>query len=484
MFQNPLDLWLVPACLGPHLAILGLHRLCRFGMAFETNENSSSLRLLGLPSIPFACRISQATSDPWPCANHCAISTLEVSLLLPFNFFARFFGMVVGEASNPGPPDSLEGSPIKLVVSNPTAVHKKTDEVVALGADVVIFSETSATSVVQTEMTDSLMKFGFKSFWSKPVPNKKITLDFRPSYRGEAIGTSIFSKIPSRAARVSIPPFLWDSCRICCSVVRLQGIDVLLVSVYGFATRYQHGIRMNDVFLAAVFDVVQQVDMPFIVAGDFNDPPQCLPAFSLFAELGAVEAFPYFKSSRDVDLPATCLGSTRNDTVIFHPWLVPYICDMRVESDHQFDSHVPLAVFLDFCRETPTTFKWYTPCSWAALAPPKDLIDTCYKHISFSSLFDVETIVDEHQTEAALLAWSQAVELAVDKAIQISHRLNPVVFPWPPLHPKYKGRCNVKKTCRAFNHRTIRDDPTGAFNPVSEVFFCEIQTGCTAGAEA
>ena len=66
--------------------------------------------------------------------------------------------MVVGEASHPGPPDSLEGSPIKLVVSNPTAVHKKTDEVVALGA---IFLETSATSVVQTEMTDSLMKFGF-----------------------------------------------------------------------------------------------------------------------------------------------------------------------------------------------------------------------------------------------------------------------------------------------------------------------------------
>lgn len=184
MFQNTLDLWLVPACLGSHLAVLGLHRLCRFGMAFETNENSSSLRLLGLPSIPFACRISQATSDPWPCANHCAISTLEVSLLLPFNFFARFFGMVVGEASHPGPPDSLEGSPIKLVVSNPTAVHKKTDEVVALGADVVIFSETSATSVVQTEMTDSLMKFGFKSFWSKPVPNKKNYLGFSTLLQG------------------------------------------------------------------------------------------------------------------------------------------------------------------------------------------------------------------------------------------------------------------------------------------------------------
>jgi hypothetical protein len=59
--------------------------------------------------------------------------------LLPFNFFARFFGMTVGEASHPGPSHSLEETPIKLVVSNPTAVHKKTDEVVALNADIVVF---------------------------------------------------------------------------------------------------------------------------------------------------------------------------------------------------------------------------------------------------------------------------------------------------------------------------------------------------------
>ena len=47
--------------------------------------------------------------------------------------------MTVGEASHPGPSHSLEETPIKLVVSNPTAVHKKTDEVVALNADIVFF---------------------------------------------------------------------------------------------------------------------------------------------------------------------------------------------------------------------------------------------------------------------------------------------------------------------------------------------------------
>ena len=309
----------------------------------------------------------------------------------------------------------------------------------------LFFSETSATSVVQNEMTESLLKKGFKSFWSKPVPNKKITLDSRPSYKGEAIGTSIFTKIPSRIARVDIPPFLWDSCRLCCSIIRLHGFDVLLVSIYGFATRYQHGVRMNDVFLAAVFDLVQQVDLPFIIAGDFNDPPHTLPAFSLFAEIGAVEAFSYYKSSRDVDLPATCLGSTRNDTCIFHPWFVPFMSQMHVDHDPRFDTHVPLAVFLDFRRDISPSYKWSFPRSWAALAPPKDMIDLYYSDKPFSHFYNLEDIVDETCTEDALVAWSHAVELAVDRSISTSHRLNPVVHPWPSLHPSFKENVMPKK---------------------------------------
>lgn len=214
----------------------------------------------------------------WPCVNQRAHFPLELPALLPFNFFARFFGMAVGEASHPGPPSDPDRRLTKLVVSNPTAV----------GADVVVLSETSATSVVQIETTGKLFKKGFRCFWSKPVPNKKCTLDDRPSYRGEAIG--ICFKVPSRRARVSIPSYLWDSCRVCCSIVRFHAHEIL-VSIYGFATRYQHGTRMNDVFLAALFDLVQQVDIPFIIAGDFNDPPHQLPAFSLFREVGAIAAF-------------------------------------------------------------------------------------------------------------------------------------------------------------------------------------------------
>eukprot|EP00435_Cladocopium_sp_Y103_P066458 s404_g28.t1 len=358
----------------------------------------------------------------------------------------------------------------QLAISNPTAVYKKTDEVVSLDSDVVVFSETSATSVIQTEVSGHLTRKGFRCFWSKHAPPKKLTSDSRPSFRGEALGTSIFTKLPSRVARINYPAFLWDSCRVCASVVRLGHLDVVIFAVYGFATRYQQGVRMNDMFLASIFDLVQQVDMPFIVAGDFNGPPQQLPSFSLFKQLGAVEAFSFFKAKWGYDLPATCLGSTRNDTAILHPALIPFVVNMRVDKKFQFDSHVPLFIDLSFTKDMWVPHQWKIPCSWAALAPPSDIIAQCYNNRPVSSVFDVSSIDDENKTEQALLAWSSSVELAVDKALNISHKLNPFVQPHVGLHPKYKGKCNVKTVFKPRANGGVSEDPTNGYTPDAEVF--------------
>eukprot|EP00435_Cladocopium_sp_Y103_P010479 s2347_g2.t1 len=203
---------------------------------------------------------------------------------------------------------------------------------------------------------------------------------------------------------------------------------------------------------------------------DFNDPPHQLPAFSMFREMGAVEAFSWYKSTKGVDLPATCLGSTRNDTAIFHPQLVSLISCMEVDSRLQFDAHVPLVVTFRVNKDIPPARRWNTPCSWAAIAPPTELIDTCYKSKPFCDVFDVQTITDANQVGHGLLAWSHAVEVAIDKALTLAHRLNPVVHPWPSLHPKFRGRCGVKTTSEPTLNGGVRDDPTGAFNPDVEIF--------------
>ena len=120
-----LDLWLGPACLCDWHCIPPLLGLESGVLALDSNEDSRNLRLSDVPVTLFASHRKHSLCEPWPCVNLCALSAQEVPQLLPFNFFARFFGMTVGEASHPGPSHSLEETPIKLVVSNPTAVHKK-----------------------------------------------------------------------------------------------------------------------------------------------------------------------------------------------------------------------------------------------------------------------------------------------------------------------------------------------------------------------
>ena len=272
-------------------------------------------------------------------------------------------------------------------------------------------------------------------------PIRKLLWMVDPRIEGRPlIGTAIFSKLRSRAAKLHYPTYLWDSCRVCCSAQRVNRIEVLLAS---FCLWLCHEIPARSSYEWCLFG--------FSLWSCSTSGSQSLPAFSLFREIGAVEAFSYFKVSRGVELPATCLGSTRNDTAIFHPSLAPLNLGMYVDVDHPFDSHIPLVVTLDCTRELPS--------------------GNTYIKQPLSQSFDVAQMVDSEQTEQALLAWSHAVERAVDKAMSISHHLNPFKHPWPSLHrPKYKGRCNPSKVVTPIRLGTVRGDFTGAFNPDVDFF--------------
>lgn len=178
------------------------------------------------------------------------------------------FTMCLGQASNPGPVDSR----IKLAVANPTAVFAKVDRLLGLEADILAGPETSATSVVQKDCTREFSKAGFKSFWSKVVAPKKSTLDNRPSYRGEAVGSAILSSLPCRTDRCGIHLSSWETRRFSSSIVRLAGFEILVISLYGFAKRHKEGIRPNDILIASIIPIIVQGGLPFIVAGGFNEP--------------------------------------------------------------------------------------------------------------------------------------------------------------------------------------------------------------------
>lgn len=385
------------------------------------------------------------------------------------NQFTWYFALVVGQAGNPGPQDVG----IKLAVVNPTAVYGKIDRLLNMEADLVAVSETSATSVVQKDCSRELSKAGFKSFWSRPVASKKSTLDCRPSYRGEAVGSAIFTRLPCRTTRVDVHDSLLETQRFSTCIVRIADFEVLVISLYGFANRYKEGIRPNDVLIASIIPIISQAGLPFIVAGDFNEPLLKLPAYKYFLDIGAVEAFQWYKQRFQVDLPPTCCGSTRNDTVFMHPKVADLIDNMSVPKEHQFDVHTPLLVEFKSQRACNRYKLWKTPKSWASFAPPKESIATFYKPVDFSKFFSLDATVDVGHIENAFQVWSQHVESAVDKALQECHRTEPMKFPNKCLFQSFKGRCGTQKFRQTQPKISVKSDRHGGFSPPCEVFYLQ-----------
>ena len=297
-----------------------------------------------------------------------------------------YYATPVGQAPNPGP-DS-EG--IRLAICNPTAVHKKFDLQLKFNAQIIVASETSATNIFQKQVSSDLKSKGFRSFWSPPVAPKKATIDIidnRPSFRGEAVGSAVFTSMPCRQMRCDLPVALKESQRFSACVVRFATVEILVIAIYGFANRYREGKRPNDLLLASMIPVITEVGLPFIICGDFNGPVEKLPSYKYFKDLGAVEAFKWYFAKTGVMLPPTCGGSTRNDTAVFHPAVAEWILDMSVPSEHQIDVHTPLFIQLSCQKITIPRSIWKLPKTWAPFAPASDNIAKFYKHVDFYEFF-------------------------------------------------------------------------------------------------
>ena len=381
------------------------------------------------------------------------------------NAFAMFHATPVGQASNPGP----ESQGIRLAICNPTAVHKKVGLLRKFDAQIIAASETSATNVIQKQVSTEFSKIGFRSFWSLPVAPKKVTHDNRPSFRGEAVGSAIFSSLPARQVRCEIPTALKESQRFSACIVRLATSEILFICLYGFANRYREGKRPNDLLLASIIPIISVVGLPFVICGDFNEPVCKLPAFKYFKDLGAVEAFSWFFAKTGTMLPPTCSGSTRNDSAILHPHVAAWISDMHVISEHQMDIHTPL--FIDFnCQQIKVPQNiWKLPKTWAHFAPKCETIQRMYQTIDFQTFFGKDSDFDCNDMEDAFLLWSRNVEKAIDKAIAEDHKNDPISQPRNSLPSSYKGRCNFKQIFHTVHKPRVKSDRHGGYCPPAEV---------------
>ena len=207
---------------------------------------------------------------PHLCICHRRISSSQFNYLMA----AR-----IGEAKNPGPKSAEKDGCLTVAVCNPTAILSRKVEILKLKSQIIFLSETSATKAVQSEFSRNIWENGFRCFFGPPVIPKRTTIDGRESFRGEAIGTAILSKVPSRKSYHNIPTDFLNSCRVNSSVIRIGPYEVLCVAIYGYSGNGPEQKRCNDILLARAYDYVTSCGLPFLIGGDFNVQPQALNAY-------------------------------------------------------------------------------------------------------------------------------------------------------------------------------------------------------------
>ena len=395
-----------------------------------------------------------------------------------YGLFDFLSGVRVGEAANPGPEmedpccngDGGQLSVVKFTVCNPSAIFGKTDEFRALGGDLVFVAETSATATALPIVRKSLKGLGYRSFFSKPVSSLKEDSVARPSLRGEALGTAVLSKLPSRPLCYSVDPVILESSRVAFSVVRFSGIEILCASLYGFANSHPNYKRLSSHLLMYCFQLAKDVGLPLIVGGDFNVPVQQMSVFDTMRKEGFFELHEFVYKKFKMVLPHTCGGATSNDTLVFHPMFADLIVDAWVDMGKLFHLHDPVVVKLHLRDVRPSVLHWKHPSSWAHIGLSSDLLNDAYNRCVASSLKDKNHYVNQQSFsfDTAIQQWAHDIENAVSRAVGCHHDLDPLRMPFTSLPKRFRGRCHdplhVHQSKKSPGHGS-----DGSYDPPCEV---------------
>ena len=221
----------------------------------------------------------------------------------------------MGEAAVPGP----VCSEVTFCVINPTTVADKVVDIVDINASVILAAETAATLQVQKGANPQFRGRGYTAHWGSPVPERYHPSTGRPSRRQTALGTAIFSQLPSRGPVTALSPEMYSSCRISEAFVRLPTAEIRLLAAYGVPSCLPQASERNNLLLTWLFERATASSLPCLIAGDFNTLPSALPAWRNFAALGWSELGEFAQQALGVDLPNTCKEATRFDTFLLSP---------------------------------------------------------------------------------------------------------------------------------------------------------------------
>eukprot|EP00438_Fugacium_kawagutii_P024970 Skav217961 [mRNA] locus=scaffold3450:87992:93123:- [translate_table: standard] len=212
--------------------------------------------------------------------------------------------------------------------------------------DVALVSETSTTHAMQRGLSSSYAKQGLQVLWGRPVPAQRTCLNGSESVRGSAMGVCMLSRntVSARPCRSPLVEH-WDAtCRILVTFLHLPMMMVRVIIIYGVPSSVPNAAQKNATLWSFLLEVTAESDVPTLIGGDMNLRPQTLDLWSDFQALGFCEVFEQYHIRNQVDLPPTCAGATRNDTLMYSRHFAMHFHDAKVHSEGLFPTHDPLVV--------------------------------------------------------------------------------------------------------------------------------------------
>eukprot|EP00438_Fugacium_kawagutii_P021028 Skav205786 [mRNA] locus=scaffold340:103108:108078:+ [translate_table: standard] len=293
-----------------------------------------------------------------------------------------------------------------------------------------------------------------KSVWSAPVANQCNTLTNAECERGKPGGVAVLSTCPLRPCLNPVPLELKLGARFVHAIATIGQMQFQLVTVYGFPQNRAGAKDATNRLLADILPQVQQIPLPFLVAGDFNIEVDQLQCWTQWEQLGCKELKQLHQEKYACEMRPTCMESTWPDNCIVSPTMQPFVTQIEVMKCDDFPTHAPVVLTLQIPTPQPCKPRLQFPKSFLDFGLTKE---------------DLQKAVEEFGMlpSPPLEEWGDQIETLVARALQLQP--DDTGKGTRSMTRAYKGRCKPLQPVLKPIFCSTKLARQGDYNPPHEI---------------
>ena len=206
-------------------------------------------------------------------------------------------------------------------------------------AEVVVYTETAATTFVQQKITKLTHQMRQHAVFSKDV-GKRVFKDHRDcNTKGKSLGAAILSKFPTRATTSPWTKDSWNSCRVVDTFVVTETGPILIIALYGCHQGIADHELRNETLLREAATRATMIRCPTVLVGDINCDIQFLAAWDLMQQEGWKDGAVAQHYIDGLPIQMTFKDTSRLDYVLFNDLAAPafqrFFLSDQAETDHR-----------------------------------------------------------------------------------------------------------------------------------------------------